>query len=158
MHQLLERRCYVHTMVAPLSIILYSILSSNVIAWTVSSGRYPCGEVVGAGGKIGSYILHRLNKQKLIPSTDDTNNNPIYPQSLNAAAVPRGVAPGCLSPNGTPIYAAIPSSSIRNVWETTLPHRRKDLVFLCNCIPSRHLNLTIQTMAILMIMMIMKLP
>ena len=123
---------------APLSIISYSILSSTVIAWTVSR-RYPCGEVVGSSGKIGSYILHRLNKQKLIPSTDDTNN-PIYPQSLNAAAVPRGVAPGCLSPNGTPIYAAIPSSSIRNVWETTLPHRRKDLVFLCNCIPSRHLN------------------
>ena len=92
--------------------------------------------MVGSNGKIGSFILHRLNKP-IFPTAD----NLTYPQSLNVAAVPRGVAPGCLSPNSTPIYACIPASSIADVWHSTVPHRRKDLVFLCNCIPSRHLRL-----------------
>lgn len=96
--------------------------------------RYPKGEVVGHRGKIGSYILHRLNNK---PST--AHGRYIYPQSTYAAATPRGVAPGCLSPVGTPIYACIPSSSIESVYYATIPQRRKDLVFLCNCIPSRHL-------------------
>jgi len=95
--------------------------------------RYPGGEVVGSTGKIGSYILSRLNKPI-------TSSSIIYPQSLNVSAVPRGVSPGCRSTRDTPIYAAVPSSSIQRVWESTIPHRRKDLVFLCNCIPSRHLN------------------
>jgi glycine/D-amino acid oxidase-like deaminating enzyme len=92
--------------------------------------------VVGSNGKIGSFILHRLNKP-IFPTAE----NLTYPQSLNAAAVPRGVAPGCLSPNSTPIYACIPASSIADVWHSTVPYRRRDLVFLCNCIPSRHLRL-----------------
>jgi len=100
--------------------------------------RYPGGEVVGSTGKIGSYILHKLNKP--ITSKQYNTDNSIYPQSLNVAAVPRGVSPGCLSTLNTPIYAAVPSSSTQSVWESTIPHRRKDLVFLCNCIPSRHLN------------------
>ena len=85
--------------------------------------------MIGGTGKIGSYILTSLNA----PDNND------YPQSLHAAAVPRGVCPGCLSPDDTPIFACVPSSSIVDVYDTTLPHRRKDLVFLCNCIPSRHL-------------------
>ena len=107
--------------------------------------------MIGSNGKVGSYILHRLNEPSAvvpiaaIPSSDDDDDRPratandCYPQSQNAAAVPRGVAPGCLSPDGTPLYACTPSSSITDVWESTLPHRRKDLVFLCNCVPSRHL-------------------
>jgi len=93
---------------------------------------------VGSTGKIGSYILHKLNKP--ITSKQYNTDNSIYPQSLNVAAVPRGVSPGCLSTLNTPIYAAVPSSSTQSVWESTIPDRRKDLVFCCNCIPSRHLN------------------
>ena len=102
-------------------------------------GRYPGGEVVGSTGKIGSFILSRLNKQITSKQNDVVKS---YPQSLNVAAVPRGVSPGCLSSTciDTPIYTAVPSSSIRNVWESTIPDRRKYLVFCCNCIPSRHLN------------------
>ncbi|KAL7527315.1 hypothetical protein ACHAXR_005700 [Thalassiosira sp. AJA248-18] len=142
-----------------LSISTFASLFIVVTAWTVPSRsnsyrdlryqwhlkshvdrRYPGGEVIGSQGKIGSYLLHRLNTPIVpIPSKNNTNNLQ-YPQSLHAAAVPRGVSPGCLSPEDTPIYACIPSSSIVNVWDSTLPHRRKDLVFLCNCIPSRHLT------------------
>ncbi|KAL7547468.1 hypothetical protein ACHAWF_010764 [Thalassiosira exigua] len=102
--------------------------------------RYPGGEVVGSTGKIGSYILDRLNAPIAPIQSNDDASGPQYPQSLHAAAVPRGLAPGCLSPDGAPIYACIPSSSIAAVWDSTLPHRRKDLVFLCNCVPSRHLT------------------
>lgn len=95
------------------------------------------GEVVGSTGKIGSYILHSLNCKK--------DPNPAFPydqyQYSRAFATPRGLAPGCLSKQDSPIYACIPSSSIRDVWDATVPNRRKDLVFLCNCIPSRHLDL-----------------
>lgn len=114
-----------------------TISHHNNLESHIDDERYPAGEVVGSTGKIGSYILHRLNEQ--VVCDDDTNDGIEYPQSLNVAAVPRGLAPGCLSPNGTPIYAAVPSSSIQSVWKATLPHRREDLVFMCNCIPSRHL-------------------
>ena len=53
----------------------------------IDDERYPAGEVVGSTGKIGSYILHRLNEQV---ACDDTNDDIEYPQSLNVAAVPRG--------------------------------------------------------------------
>ncbi len=102
----------------------------------IQDERYPRGEVIGSTGKIGSYILNSINSPVVVPIE---SINP-YPQCQPAAATPRGVSPGCLSPEGTPIYACIPSSSIPTVWEATVPHRRKDLVFLCNCIPSRHLN------------------
>ncbi|KAL7465115.1 hypothetical protein ACHAXS_005441 [Conticribra weissflogii] len=101
--------------------------------------RYPGGEVVGSTGKIGSFLLHRLSQQS--SCTSDATK---YPQSLNVAPTPRGVAPGCLSPPNTPIYACIPSSSIQDVWESTVPHRRDDLVFICNCVPSRHLNFDVE--------------
>ena len=98
--------------------------------------RYPEGEVVGATGKIGSYILSRLNEPL---SPGDAMRRGEFPQSLNAAAVPRGLSPGCLSPAGTPIYVCVPSAALYSVWVATAPHRRRDIVFLCNCIPSRHL-------------------
>ncbi|KAL7457061.1 hypothetical protein ACHAWC_008531 [Mediolabrus comicus] len=99
--------------------------------------RYHRGEVIGATGKIGSYLLDAINSP-VVTRTDGQST--IYPQCQPVAATPRGVAPGCLSLDDTPIYACIPSSSIASVWDATVPHRRKDLVFLCNCIPSRHLN------------------
>jgi hypothetical protein len=94
------------------------------------------GEVVGSSGKIGSYILHSLNCKQI---TDPGLSYDQF-QYQRALATPRGLSPGCLSRQGTPIYACIPSSSISDVWDATLPHRRKDLVFLCNCVPSRHLS------------------
>lgn len=100
--------------------------------------RYHRGEVIGSTGKIGSYLLDAINSPVVTPTIDGQST--IYPQCQPAAATPRGVCPGCLSPDNTPIYACIPSSSIASVWDATLPHRRKDVVFLCNCIPSRHLN------------------
>jgi len=102
-----------------------------------ASVRYPHGEVIGSTGKIGSYILNSINSPN-VPIVELNNHQ--YPQCQPAAATPRGVSPGCLSPEDTPLYACVPSSAIRTVWDATVPHRRKDLVFLCNCIPSRHLN------------------
>jgi glycine/D-amino acid oxidase-like deaminating enzyme len=119
-------------------LIRRSLALAPALAWTVvhpEMTRYPGGEVVGSTGKVGSYILHRLNSEFHRLAANDEQ----YPQSLNAAAVPRGVAPGCLSPDDTPIFACTPASSIADVWDSTLPHRRKDLVFMCNCVPSRHL-------------------
>ena len=97
----------------------------------IQNERYPQGEVIGSTGKIGSYLLNSLNPPL------EVNN---VQQCHSVAATPRGVSPGSLSPDNTPLYACIPSSSIQTVWDATVPHRREDLVFLCNCIPSRHLN------------------
>jgi hypothetical protein len=99
--------------------------------------RYHQGEVIGATGKIGSYLLGAINSPA-VTRTDGQSTK--YPQCQPVAATPKGVAPGCLSPDDTPIYACVPSSSIASVWDATVPNRRKDLVFLCNCIPSRHLS------------------
>lgn len=110
--------------------------SSSTVEQHETRPRYPAGEIVGATGKIGSYILSRLN-EPLSPS--DAMRNEGFPQSLNAAAVPRGLSPGCLSPDGTPIYACVPSTALQSVWTATAPYRRCDIVYLCNCIPSRHL-------------------
>jgi glycine/D-amino acid oxidase-like deaminating enzyme len=138
------------------SLLLFVLSSSNSDAWLTSSNRngdhqsrlqsiehserYPRGEVIGSSGKIGTYLLNLINSSPVIPAFQSANNSPQYPQCQPAAATPRGVSPGCLSPDNTPIFACIPSSSISSVWDATAPHRRKDLVFLCNCIPSRHLN------------------
>ena len=100
------------------------------------------GEVVGSNGKIGSYILHSLNC-KGIPDPELPFENEESQHWFNYRrfyATPRGLSPGCLSKDESPIYACIPSSSIQTVWDATVPHRRKDLVFLCNCVPSRHLD------------------
>ncbi|KAK1743738.1 hypothetical protein QTG54_005335 [Skeletonema marinoi] len=111
---------------------------NSEISAHIQDERYPRGEVIGSSGKIGSFILNSINSP-VVPIVEESNNHQ-YPQCQPAAATPRGVSPGCLSPGNTPLYACIPSSAIRTVWEATVPHRRKDLVFLCNCIPSRHLN------------------
>mmetsp|Transcript_15752 Transcript_15752/g.23382 ORF Transcript_15752/g.23382 Transcript_15752/m.23382 type:complete len:841 (+) Transcript_15752:96-2618(+) len=112
--------------------------NSEISAHIQKDERYPRGEVIGSSGKIGSFILNSINSP-VVPIVEESNNHQ-YPQCQPAAATPRGVSPGCLSPVNTPLYACIPSSAIRTVWDATVPHRRKDLVFLCNCIPSRHLN------------------
>jgi len=71
----------------------------------IQDERYPRGEVIGSTGKIGSYILNSINSPVVVPIE---SINP-YPQCQPAAATPRGVSPGCLSPEGTPIYACIPT-------------------------------------------------
>jgi hypothetical protein len=70
------------------------------------------GEVYGATGRIGSLLL-RSGAGKL-------------------AAVPRGLAPGCLSPPGTPILVTSPTDALANVLRATPPQRQHDLVLLCN--------------------------
>jgi hypothetical protein len=70
------------------------------------------GEVYGATGRIGSLLL-RSGAGKL-------------------AAVPRGLAPGCLSPPGTPILVTAPTDALANVLRATPPQRQHDLVLLCN--------------------------
>ena len=70
------------------------------------------GEVYGATGRIGSLLL-RSGAGKL-------------------AAVPRGLAPGCLSPPGTPILVTAPTDALANVLRATPPQRQPDLVLLCN--------------------------
>lgn len=66
-------------------------------------------EVVGGDGRIGSLFL----------------------KEEGAIVVPRGIAPGCLTSTG-PIIVAIPSRDWRAVYDSTLPHRRSDLVWVGN--------------------------
>ena len=70
------------------------------------------GEVVGATGRIGSLLL-RAGSGRL-------------------AAVPRGVAPGGLSPAGTPIIVATHASALESVLKSTPENRVADLVLLSN--------------------------
>ena len=70
------------------------------------------GEVVGCGGRIGSLLLR---------AGDGT-----------LAATPRGVAPGGLSPPGTPLIVATPASALPEVLLATPPERRADLFVLSN--------------------------
>ena len=70
------------------------------------------GEVVGARGRIGSLLL-RAGGGSL-------------------AATPRGVAPGTLSPPGTPILVTAPASAVADVLRATPPSRLEDVVLLCN--------------------------
>ena len=70
------------------------------------------GEVVGARGRIGSLLL-RAGGGSL-------------------AATPRGVAPGTLSPPGTPILVAAPASAVADVLRATPASRLEDVVLLCN--------------------------
>ena len=70
------------------------------------------GEVVGAKGRIGSLLL-RAGGGSL-------------------AATPRGVAPGALSPPGTPILVTAPASAVADVLRATPPSRLEDVVLLCN--------------------------
>ena len=64
-------------------------------------------EVVGAHGRIGSLFL----------------------REGGAVAVPRGVAPGCLTTD-SPIIVAIPPNDWKRVFDTTLDHRKSDLVWV----------------------------
>jgi hypothetical protein len=57
------------------------------------------GEVVGARGRIGSFLL-RAGRG-------------------NLAATPRGVAPGALSPPNTPILVAAPASAVEDILRAT---------------------------------------
>ena len=85
------------------------LLSATAHAIAVN-GRQ--GEVVGARGRIGSLLL-RAGGGSL-------------------AATPRGVAPGALSPPGTPILVAAPASAVADVLRATPPSRLEDVVLLCN--------------------------
>ena len=78
------------------------------------------GEVVGSTGRIGSLIL-RSGGGLL-------------------AASPRGLRPGSLSPPGTPIFVAVPTSAIANVIRLTPRERRGDIVLISNGLPSRLLG------------------
>ena len=70
------------------------------------------GEVIGASGRIGSFLL-RAGAGTL-------------------AATPRGLAPGSLSPPGTPILVATPVNSLPDVLLSCPSNRRRDLVLLSN--------------------------
>ena len=83
-------------------------------------------EVVGAAGRIGSMFLLSLSSNTTI-----------------ARAVPKGVAPGCLSPPHTPIYVATPAKAWPQIMEDTLPERREDLVWIGNGLPPTTTTTTI---------------
>lgn len=86
--------------------------------------HYAC-EVVGAFGRVGSFWL-----------CHGAGGDP----SAAAAAVPRGVAPGCLTSSGCPIYVATPSAAWPQIWNQTLEDRREDLVFVGNGLPPPHFD------------------
>jgi glycine/D-amino acid oxidase-like deaminating enzyme len=69
-------------------------------------------EVVGGAGRIGSLFL-----------------------SPQARAVPKGIAPGCLSTHGAPIYVTTPAKVWPTILEDTVPDRREDLVWIGNGLP-----------------------
>jgi glycine/D-amino acid oxidase-like deaminating enzyme len=56
----------------------------------------------------------------------------------SAAAVPRGLSPGYLTPPGSPIYIATPSESWSQIWDQVPLNRRSDCVFVGNGIPPQH--------------------
>ena len=76
-------------------------------------------EVIGATGRIGSLFLRS--------STTTNNTTPV--------AVPKGVSPGSLSPQGTPIYVATPAQAWPLILEDTPTARRSDLVWIGNGLP-----------------------
>lgn len=65
-------------------------------------------EVVGGHGRIGSLFL----------------------RERGSMAVPRGVAPGCLTAGDVPIIVAVPSEEWSAVLDATPSHRRSDLVWV----------------------------
>jgi len=75
---------------------------------------------VGANGRMGSLLL-----------------------SKTARAVPRGVAPGCLSPIGTPIYVATPARVWSDILHQTLTERKEDLVWIGNGLPPPTVTTTV---------------
>jgi len=65
-------------------------------------------EVVGGHGRVGSLFL----------------------RERGAMAVPRGVAPGCLTADDVPIIVAVPSEEWSAILDATPSHRRSDLVWV----------------------------
>ncbi|KAL3942152.1 MAG: hypothetical protein SGBAC_003614 [Bacillariaceae sp.] len=105
---------------------LNQLAASKSTSITASNGndeddvKYGCtSEVVGAFGRMGSFWLC---------------NHPRSSTSY-AAAVPRGLSPGCLTCKGCPILVNTPSTSWESIYEHTIPSRRQDLVFIGNGIP-----------------------
>ena len=78
--------------------------------------------MVGASGKMGSFFLLLHDGER-----DDDRSSPT---ACSAAAVPRGVVPGYLSPPGSPIYVAIPRESWTELRAGVPADRRGDLVFV----------------------------
>lgn len=87
---------------------------------TRESSLASASEVVGAFGRMGSFWLCHQEEDNEISYT---------------AAVPRGVAPGCQSEAGCPIFIATPSTAWPGIWEQTWEQRKDDLVFVGNGIP-----------------------
>lgn len=80
-------------------------------------------EIVGHNGRIGSFLLNAGNGSFL-----PTSNRPGTQQ----------VAPiGSCTHVNTPILVAVPSMEILPVVHSTPMNRRKDLVIIANCLPSR---------------------
>ena len=92
---------------------------SNLEALPSSSFQYT-SEVVGAFGRMGSFFLCHQEPENEVSG---------------AVAVPRGLAPGCLTKSGCPIFVATPSTAWPQIWKQTPEDRREDLVFVGNGIP-----------------------
>lgn len=92
-----------------------SDLSHEQIVQSPLSGSR--GEIVGATGRIGSFLLRS--------------------GCGTLASTPRGVSPGSTSEPGTPIFVAVHAAAVPNIVRSTLPSRRRDLVFVTNGLPSR---------------------
>ena len=90
----------------------YTLALLPCAALSMGSVSGSAGEVVGANGRIGSLLL-RAGLGTL-------------------AAVPRGTAPGALSPAGSPIIVATHASALTEVLEATPVDRVCDIVLLCN--------------------------
>jgi hypothetical protein len=90
-----------------LSILFYCFPTQSA-----TLGINTLGEVIGASGRIGSLLLGASEGR--------------------LAAVPRGHAPGGLSPPGTPIIVATHTSALPEILLATAEDRVHDLVVLCN--------------------------
>lgn len=89
--------------------MLAALVGSMALSGPLSGSQ---GEVVGSTGRVGSFVL-RSGCGRL-------------------AATPRGLAPGYLSPPGTPIYVTTPAAALSEVLAATPADRLADLVLLSN--------------------------
>ena len=89
---------------------------------TIHTNAGVSAEVVGAAGRIGAMFLRSCS-------------NTMTTTGIIARAVPKGVAPGCLSPPDTPIFVATPAQAWPLIWQDTVPERREDLVWIGNGVP-----------------------
>jgi len=86
------------------------------------------GEVVGANGRLGSFLLNRGNGTLQPVSRDGT--------------------PGLNSDKGSPIYVATPAGAIPQVIALTPECRRNDLVLVCNGIFSQIVDTNLEDMTL----------